>query len=202
MEGFDGFFEAFSRPLGERALASTVAKSYVFTDIVLASARFVDEMGGNADAVVPELGQVEGILARIETMEHLREHTRRVLAAALSFRDNLVTRQYAGVVRQAQEYMERRYADPQLSLNEVAAQVSLSAGHFSTVFSQEAGQTFKEYLTEVRLKRAKELLRTTTLKAFEISDQVGYNDPHYFSHVFHKHTGLTPMEFRLQVQAI
>ena len=92
--------------------------------------------------------------------------------------------------------------DPELSLNEVAAQVNLSAGHFSTVFSQETGQTFKEYLTELRIKKAKELLRTTTLKAFEICDQVGYNDPHYFSHVFHKHTGLTPIEYRLQVQAI
>ena len=72
--------------------------------------------------------------------------------------------------------------------------------HFSAVFSQETGQTFKEYLTEIRIKKAKELLRTTPLKAFEICYQVGYNDPHYFSHVFHKNTGLTPIEFRSQAQ--
>jgi two-component system response regulator YesN len=87
-----------------------------------------------------------------------------------------------------------------LSLNEVAAQVILSSSHFSTVFSHETGQTFKEYLTEIRIKKAKELLRTTPMKAFEICYQVGYNDPHYFSHVFHKNTGLTPIEFRLQAQ--
>ena len=202
VEDFDNFFGAFSRPFGERAFTSAVATSYVFTDIVLASARFVDDMGGDYDQIVPELRNLEAILPGIETMEHLRERVRKILVAALAFRDNRVTHQYAGMIRQAQEYMEHRYTDSQLSLSEVAAQVSLSAGHFSTIFSQETGQTFKEYLTELRLKKAKVLLRTTTLKAFEISDQVGYNDPHYFSHVFHKHTGLTPMEFRLQVQAI
>jgi two-component system response regulator YesN len=91
--------------------------------------------------------------------------------------------------------------DANLSLNEAAGQVNLSPSHFSTVFSQETGQTFKEYLTEVRIKRAKELLRSTTLKSFEISYQIGYSDPHYFSYVFRKHTGLSPTEYRQQAQA-
>ena len=201
VEGFDAFFETFSHPLGEAALRSPVAKSYIFTDVVLASARFVDELGGDVDQVVPDLGGIEAVLGDIATFEQLRERVRSILAAALTFRDNVVTHQYAGMIRQAQEYMERRYMDPELSLGEVAGQVSHSACHFSAMFSHETGRTFKEYLTEIRIKKAKELLRTTTLKAFEICDQVGYKDPHYFSHVFHKNTGLTPMEYRLQVQA-
>ncbi len=201
-EGFDTFFETFSRPLGERALRSPVAKSYVFTDVVLASARFVDELGGDVDQIVPELGNIETVLAGIATIGQLRERVRSILAAALAFRDNLVTHQYAGIIKQAQEYLERHYMDPELSLNDVAGQVSHSASHFSTLFSQETGHTFKEHLTEIRIKKAKELLRTTTLKAFEIGYQVGYKDPHYFSHVFHKNTGLTPMEFRAQVHAV
>ena len=197
-EDFDAFFETFIRPLGENALRSSVVKSYILTDIVLATARFVDELGGNVDQVVPELDNIETILASIETIEQLRERARRSLAAALAFRDSRVNHQYAGVIKQAQEYIDRHYMDANLSLNDVAAQVNLSPSHFSAVFSQETGQTFKEYLTEIRIKKAKELLRTTTMKAFEICYQVGYNDPHYFSHVFHKNTGLTPIEFRLQ----
>jgi len=202
VEGFDAFFETFSRPLGERALRSPVAKNYIFTDVVLASARFVDELGGDVDQVVPELGSIETVLEGIAGVEQLRERVRSILAGALAFRDNLVTHQYAGMIKQAQEYMERRYMDPELSLSDVAGEVNHSACHFSAIFSQETGQTFKEYLTEIRIKKARELLRTTTLKAFEICDRVGYRDPHYFSHVFHKHTGLTPMEYRLQVQAV
>jgi two-component system response regulator YesN len=75
----------------------------------------------------------------------------------------------------------------------------LSASHFSAVFSQEAHQTFKEYLTEIRINKAKELLRMTTLRSADIAYQVGYNDPHYFSSVFKRNTGLSPIEFRSQV---
>ena len=72
----------------------------------------------------------------------------------------------------------------------------MSASHFSLVFSQETGQTFKEYLTELRIQKAKELLRSTPERATDIAYQVGYNDPHYFSAAFKKKTGLSPTEYR------
>jgi two-component system response regulator YesN len=172
--------------------------NYIFMDIVLAAARFVDELGGDVDAIVPELADVGTAPDGIETDEDLRERARTVLVGALVFRDGRAGRHYTGVIKQAQETMERRYMEPELSLNDVAAQVNLSPCHFSAVFSQETGQTFKEYLTEIRIRKAKELLRTTALKTYEICDQVGYNDPHYFSHVFKRQTGLTPGEFRSQ----
>ena len=103
------------------------------------------------------------------------------------------------MIQQARNYIDRHYMDPNISLNEVAAQVNLSPSHFSMVFSQETSQTFKEYLTEVRIRKAKELLRMTNAKSYEIAYQVGYNDPHYFSYVFRKNTGLSPTEFRRPV---
>jgi two-component system, response regulator YesN len=200
VEGFDPFFDAFVRPLGESALRSAVVHTYIFMDIVLAAARFVDELGGDAERVVPELHDLDTVPTGSETAEQLRERARAVLLRALVFRDARAGRAYAGVIKQAQEVMERRYMEPELSLNDVAAQVNLSPCHFSAVFSQETGRTFKEWLTEIRIKKAKELLRTTGLKTFEICYRVGYNDPHYFSHVFKKQTGVTPGEFRAQAQ--
>jgi two-component system response regulator YesN len=88
-----------------------------------------------------------------------------------------------------------------ISLNEIAAQVNLSSSHFSMVFAQETNQTFKDYLTGVRIEKAKELLRTTALKSADIAYQVGYNDPHYFSYTFKKNTGFSPVEFRLQARS-
>jgi two-component system, response regulator YesN len=201
IEEFDTLFDSLVAPLGARALRSPSVRMSFFADVVLAASRVVDELGGDVEQVIPELDHFDGVLAGIENLEHLRARTRTVLAGALAFRNSQVLRQYLGLVTQAQGYILAHYLDPELSLGEVAAQVNLSANHFSAVFSQEIGQTFKEYLTEVRLKRAKELLRTTTLKSFEIADQIGYNDPHYFSQVFRKHTGLTPMEFRANVRA-
>ena len=199
-EGFDEFFEALIRPLGETALGSYLIKDYIFMDMVLATAKFVNELGGEVDQVIPELGSIETVLTNIKTLEQLYEQVRKILSNALAFRDSRTHKQYAGMIQQAKEYIDRHYMDPNLSLNQVAAQVNLSPSHFSVVFSQKTCQTFKGYLTEIRINKAKELLRMTTLRSAEISYQIGYNDPHYFSYVFRKNTGLSPSEFRLQTQ--
>jgi len=137
-------------------------------------------------------------LSKTSTLEQLREQAFKILCDALAFRDSQRSGQYKTLVRLAKDYMEQHFVDPELSLNEVASRVNLSASHFSTVFSQETGQTFKECLTETRIRKAKELLRTTPLRSADIAYQVGYNDPHYFSSVFKKNTGLSPIEFRTQ----
>jgi len=199
IEEFDDFFTTYIHPLGEAALNSYIIKNYVFVDIVLTTAKFVRELGGSIDQVVPEINQIETLLLNIKTVEQFKEQTRKILVSTLEFRDQHGN-QYVEIIHQAKAYVEQHYSNPDLSLNEVAAHINLSSSHFSTVFSRETGETFKEYLTALKIQKAKELLRSTALKSFEISYQVGYKDPHYFSHVFKKQTGLSPKEFRLQGQ--
>jgi two-component system response regulator YesN len=199
-EDFADFFDTFIRPLGEAALRSYMVKNYLVMDIVLTTAKFVTELGGNIDQIIPDLGTIEAVLAEVKTFEQFREQIQKILIGALVFRDSHASSQHLLMLRTVHDYIDQHYSDPNLSLNEVASQVNLSPSHFSTVFSQETGQTFKEYLTEIRIRKAKELLRSTTLRSFEISDQIGYNDPHYFSYVFRKQTGLSPKEYRLQSQ--
>ncbi|HXD11019.1 MAG TPA: AraC family transcriptional regulator, partial [Anaerolineales bacterium] len=174
-------------------------KNYIFVDVVLAITKLVNELGGEVDRVIPELTSIEMTMSNIKTMEQLREQVYKILSSALAYRDSQPMGQYKSLIRQAQEYIECHYTDAQLSLHVLATQANLSASHFSVVFSQETGKTFKEYLTQVRLQKAKELLRMTALRSADIAYQVGYNDPHYFSSVFKKHTGLSPIEFRSQV---
>ena len=78
----------------------------------------------------------------------------------------------------------------------MASHVALSNNHFCTVFSQEMGITFTEYLTAQRVAKARELLASTDLRTSEISDAVGYNDPHYFSYQFKKQVGVSPRDYR------
>ena len=199
-EEFDGFFEAFVRPVGEAALKSYLLKNYLLVDVIVATAQFVHELGGVVDEVIPEVAAIQTLLECTQTVEQLRAQTRTILLRALAFRDQM-SQPYAGLIRRAKDYIDCHYADGGLSLNEVADHVNHSASHFSALFSQETGQTFKDYVTEVRIKKAKELLRTSTLRAAEIADRVGYSDPHYFSAAFKKNTGLSPTEFRQQAQA-
>jgi two-component system response regulator YesN len=197
---FDDFFDAYIQPFSDTALRSYIIKNYIFVDVVLTTAKFVKELSGSLDQVVPEINHVETLLMNVKTIAQIREQAQKILVSALEFRDNQANNQHAEMIHQAKEYIDAHYSDPDLSLGEVAFHVNLSPSHFSAVFSRETGETFKEYLTGIRIKKAKELLRTTTLKTFEISYQIGYNDPHYFSQVFKKNTNLSPKKFRLQVQ--
>jgi two-component system response regulator YesN len=198
---FDDFFDAFIRPLVDSAFKSSIVKSYILMDIVITTARFVKELGGDIDQVVPGLNHIETILSRLNTIEQIRKQVQMILVSALMFRDSRTNSQRAGILQKAKEFIEQYYMDPNMSLNQVAAHVNHSPSHFSAIFSHGTCKTFKEYLTELRIKKAKELLRTTTLRSSEISYQIGYGDPHYFSYIFRKNTGLTPTEFRSQAQA-
>ncbi len=99
-------------------------------------------------------------------------------------------------VRSAQAYLAERYSDPGLSLTQVCSELSVSVSHFSKSFKSITGRTFVEYLTDVRIERAKELLVSEGSRGYEIAPRVGFRDPHYFSTIFKKVCGVTPTQFR------
>ena len=200
-EDCEEFFNSYIQPLGETALKSYLIKNYIFMDVVLATAKLVNDLGGNIDIIIPELNSIETVLAGISTIEQLKDETCIILVKALTFRDSQTSGQHTRVIGQAREYIDRHYMEPNLSLFEVASQVNLSSSHFSAVFSQGTCQTFKEYLTTTRINKAKEMLRSSSLSSNDIAYQVGFNDPHYFSYVFKKNTGFSPTEFRSQTRA-
>ena len=95
----------------------------------------------------------------------------------------------------AVEYINAHYAE-QLSLEQVAAQVYLNPDYFSRVFKIETGQTFINYLTDVRLQHSVQLLENTALRVQTIAQQVGYYNASYFSTTFKKKYGVSPYEYR------
>ena len=106
----------------------------------------------------------------------------------------------SSIISDAKLFMLDNFSNPNLMLQDVAREVNMSNSRFSTVFSQQSGQTFTEYLVYLRLNKAKELLRTTDVKASQIASEVGYNDSHYFSYIFKKNVGITPTDYRNQYQ--
>ena len=106
----------------------------------------------------------------------------------------------SSIISEAKLYMSQNFNNPNLMLQDVAKKVNMSNSRFSTVFSQQSGQTFTDYLIYLRLNKAKELLRQTNDRSSQIADKVGYNDAHYFSYIFKKNVGVTPSEYRAQYQ--
>ncbi|GAB4374484.1 MAG: hypothetical protein Kow009_10030 [Spirochaetales bacterium] len=99
------------------------------------------------------------------------------------------------LIREALDYISRNYGE-EITLESMAARVRLSSFYFSKMFKQYTGVTFIDYLSGFRVEKAKELLEDPRWSIKEISAQVGYQDPNYFTRVFRRLEGLTPSEYR------
>lgn len=104
-------------------------------------------------------------------------------------------RDHRSVVQEALLYIEANYYHD-FSVPDVAESVLLSPSYLSSVFHEETGQTIHEYVTELRMGKATELLRTTTYRVSDIAHAVGYQDGNYFSRCFKKQYGVSPGEYR------
>lgn len=101
-----------------------------------------------------------------------------------------------GFVEQAKEFMQKNFHRQELNLAEIAAAIFVSPAHLSHTFSQTEGISVVDYLTHLRIDRAKLLLRESNLKSYEIALKVGYRDPQYFSTCFRKLVGVPPTVYR------
>lgn len=100
------------------------------------------------------------------------------------------------LVKSAKDFIRNHFHESDMTINKVCKYLHISPGYFSTVFKRETKMTFLNYLVQLRMETARELLRMTELKSFEIAEKVGFSDANYFSNSFKKYTGVSPSEFR------
>ncbi|MDD7267368.1 MAG: response regulator [Lachnospiraceae bacterium] len=133
---------------------------------------------------------------------HTMEQAKRLCLEAVDLLMNLTGKDKEQQGRKqavlALDYIERNYSDKELSLQSVCAYLAISPSYFSFIFKQNTGETFIEAVTRIRMQHARELLADTDLKTYEVAEQVGFADPHYFGIVFKKQVGMTPKAFAKQ----
>lgn len=173
-----------------------MAVYFLFGEIVMAASRVVEAFGGNFSGIVPFSLSHEHIQGIINSASVFDEKVCVLLAAVIEYRDSHTEGRYQSVIVKAREYIDRHFSSADISLYSTAAHVGISPNHLSAVFSRETGENFIDYLTRTRMERAKQLLKNTSMKSVDIAYETGFNDPHYFSHIFKKHTGYSPREFR------
>ena len=200
MHDFDEFYLKSIQPIANIAQQSYLMKHYLFVDIILTATQFVSDQGGNGENLASDVQEIENMLNEVESSEQIKAEMRRIFNTVLTFRNNQANKEHILVLQQAKAYLDKHFVDPELKMRSVAQMFNISPSHFSTIFRQEFGITFRDYLSKLRINRAKELLRTTNLKSSEVAHQSGFNDSHYFSFVFKKKTGITPRQFRAQSQ--
>lgn len=99
------------------------------------------------------------------------------------------------IIQKAKRYIGDNFAD-NITLSDVARHVFLHSNYFSTLFRNSTGITFREYLRQVRIKRAKELMDNADGRIYEIAAAVGYNDSAHFVRAFKAVTGMSPNEYK------
>lgn len=102
------------------------------------------------------------------------------------------------VIERIYSLIDKRYAE-NLQVSDIASEVYLSTTYLCLLFKQETGETLNEYMTRVRVDKAKELMKDPSNKFYEVCYAVGYSDPSYFSKIFKKYTGFSPSSYRDQV---
>ena len=186
------FVEEYFKDLGPNAMKSNMFRQYIILDAYFCVVDFLDSLQLQKDELEP-LDITSGILQSEETAI---KYVIRIIEKALELREKTASNRYGGIVDEVKKYIDKNYADEDLSLNVLASHVNFSPNHLSMVFSQQTGKTFIKYLTDFRMSKAKELLRCTGKRSSEISLEVGYKDPHYFSYLFKKTQGMTPTQYR------
>ena len=185
------YVSEFIKSVGENAFESYIFRQYIAMDVFFAVSGFVEEIRGRKSEDVAEVSR-----DALSSVDSVKSYITSIIENAIRFRDSISTNRYKDIVDKAVKYIEENYGDEELSLNQLASHVNVSPNHLSTIFSSQTGKTFIKYLTEFRMDKAKELLKCTAMRSSEISEAVGYKDPHYFSYMFKKTVGSTPTNYR------
>ncbi len=108
---------------------------------------------------------------------------------------NVKESRHRKIIKDAITYIEKNYAN-QILLSDIAEVCGISPNYFCKIFKEETGKSFVDFLNELRINKAKELLLSTNLKSYEVAEKVGFSDYKYFSMIFKKYTGVSPRKFK------
>ena len=145
--------------------------------------------------LIKDAGFAQSTCTRLEEVIALLTETVRQMKVQM---DEILASKQSMPIVYAKKYIKAHFAQP-ITLEEVAKEVFLSPSYFSALFRKETGETLSNYLANVRIAQAKQMLAHTQSSIAEIAEAVGYPDQRYFSRIFKKCAGVTPKEFqRLQ----
>ena len=129
--------------------------------------------------------------ANLTELKTLTKQRLETLLKLVKAKQNVNTK---SIIDEAIKYMKKHYGE-EISLEQVASRFFLNQAYFSRLFKQCIGTTFTDYLIELRMEKAKELLDQGTYKVYEVSRKVGYRSEKYFFRIFKQYMGCSPSEY-------
>jgi YesN/AraC family two-component response regulator len=152
------------------------------------------------DVDVEELYRHMAALDAVETLHDIRrcigDLCQRIMRIIEENRQQAGALKSLHIVEEIKAFLQEQYADPGLSLDLAAERVGLSAGYVGKLFKSVTGVSFNDYVTQLRMEKAKELLVTRTATIAQIGEMVGICNVPYFTTLFKKTFGMTPSQYR------
>lgn len=149
--------------------------------------------GTSMESIHSEVGVYKEV-SYFHSIRDLEQWITRLIDSVCGKIINLSTTKHSKTIDFMKQYVNQHYNE-EITLDIISEKVFFTKNYLSQIFKQDTGENFKNYLTRVRMEKAKELMQNSHLKIYEIAEVVGYNNTTYFSQLFKKYTGLNPSDF-------
>lgn len=174
----------------------TVESLYmVLSELLLTITTFAGENEINMSEITEQDINISEMINYKESINEIEDFFIDIFGRLIKVHSNKRYMGHTRIVDKVKAYIDKNYSNSDLSLENIASNMSINASHLSNIFKKEAGLSVIEYLTECRMKNAKELIDRGNKKLFEIAELVGFNDPYYFSKCFKKYTGVSASKY-------
>lgn len=168
-------------------------------EVILYIFRALHEAGHNSPAFFSELNPLT-LMQNANTLDALAEILMQTVDRAVSVIAQDRETKNTAIIQNVKQLIKEHLSE-NLSLNDIAQQVHFSPCYLSSIFKNATNMTFKDYVLDLKIAKAKELLKNTDYKIYEISSMIGYENSKYFSSLFHKATGQMPSMYRYHSKA-
>jgi two-component system response regulator YesN len=149
------------------------------------------ETGVKHEEIFVEHEQPFETIFRLNTLHELKNHLRDISFSAMQAVNNMYGKKSRKIIQDVKEYIDENFSDTDLTLSDVAKKFYINLSYLSRTFKEEIGLTFVDYLRKIRMEKAIKLVNQDDKKVYQIAEEIGIKDPHYFSVCFKKYTGMS-----------
>ena len=197
-----GLPEKANETLGQLSAVIVERKNVPLADLKVLALKFSTMLFSEIEKWIKEetndfnASEVYKEIMELHTLTEMAEILQQLIAEWSKAMYKRKEKNYFSHVDQAITYMKENFHDSSLTLQRVAEVIHVSTPYLSNLFKLEKGFNFGDFLLELRMKRAMEILSSGDIRTSEVCDQVGYSNPQYFGICFKKYTGYTPAEYK------
>lgn len=180
--------------MGKKASLDSIR--VIASNIVSVVLNVITEVGINISDIFEHSSQPFDAVFKLDTFPETKEYLKNLIILVSNIIESMQSKKVNQAVKQVKDYIMENLSDSELTLSSTAKAFYMNLSYLSRIFKKETGQTFVEYLTKARMEKAIKLFKETDLKAYQVAENVGILDPHYFGICFKKYTGMSVNDFK------